>query len=442
MCFSMVQNQPQYQDEYNASRVFDESLAHWAKNNAGIILKNVSKSYNNRGIFAKEHFQKGHVILEIPIEECIVVDYVRGVLLPSSGTSSSLSGATFSDTTNSSNFGTGSRIINSDEWPRTKAALHKNAELPWDIIQALAILDAMSGRAPETWQKYTNYILPQPLDVTLPVCMPEHILVELQDETVQNKSQMQQMRLQEMFPGLSVPMVEDGPSWLQYAFACVRSRAFKIRDDAYAFVPILDIANHAIEPNADFALSDDGTCLYFFAMKDIQANEEVCISYSGRVGYTNERMMLQYGFVFEYGNPFDRYTDIENQIGSELATVSLGLEKIQQCFGDEDRMVDTFSGKDAYSYAALKSLPIRVEDDEAAHTRDVEVAYLRKLLSAVDARIASWKTLLREDESVLAHMKISHASDERVKAALNYRIQKKRFDIAMQALLQLLLDSW
>ena len=43
-----------------------------------------------------------------------------------------------------------------------------------------------------------------------------------------------------------------GPSWLQWGFACVRSRAFELRKDCFAFVPFLDGANHAADPSCDF----------------------------------------------------------------------------------------------------------------------------------------------------------------------------------------------
>ena len=43
-----------------------------------------------------------------------------------------------------------------------------------------------------------------------------------------------------------------GPSWLQWGFGCVRSRAFKLREDCFASVPFLDVANHADDPACDF----------------------------------------------------------------------------------------------------------------------------------------------------------------------------------------------
>lgn len=48
------------------------------------------------------------------------------------------------------------------------------------------------------------------------------------------------------------PHFAGGPSWLQWGFACVRSRAFELRKDCFAFVPFLDGANHAPDPSCDF----------------------------------------------------------------------------------------------------------------------------------------------------------------------------------------------
>lgn len=50
----------------------------------------------------------------------------------------------------------------------------------------------------------------------------------------------------------SRPCPAGGPTWLQWAFACVRSRAFKLADECFAFVPFLDVANHEEEPSCDF----------------------------------------------------------------------------------------------------------------------------------------------------------------------------------------------
>ena len=43
---------------------------------------------------------------------------------------------------------------------------------------------------------------------------------------------------------------------LQWAFALVRSRCFKVSEDIFAFVPLIDMANHDFQPAARFQPAD------------------------------------------------------------------------------------------------------------------------------------------------------------------------------------------
>ena len=43
---------------------------------------------------------------------------------------------------------------------------------------------------------------------------------------------------------------------LQWAFALVRSRCFKVSEDIFAFVPLIDMANHDFQPSARFRPAD------------------------------------------------------------------------------------------------------------------------------------------------------------------------------------------
>ena len=231
----------------------------------------------------------------------------------------------------------------------------------------------------------------------------------------------------------------DGPTWFQYAFACVRSRAFKIGEEAYAYLPILDTANHSPEPNADFVLSKDKSCMRFFALEDIGIGQEICISYSGKIGYTNRRMMTQYGFVDTNGNPFDRYAVDSERMPSEIY---FSLDAIQDALGNSDRMVEVLSGKDPYTYACLKSLPVGHDDGGATVPSSVQdqLHLAAHLLNQVEDTMIRWQTSLRDDESLLAHMEASSKSDKRLIAALQYRIENKKLTLAMRNLLQCLHD--
>lgn len=93
-------------------------------------------------------------------------------------------------------------------------------------------------------------------------------------------------------------------------------------------------------------------------------------------------------------------------------------------------MVDMFSGKDAYSYACLKSLPIVAgEDAGACSSVEDQKTLLRRIRDAVSVRMEQgWKSTLRDDASMLGHMQASDASDARLMAALKYRIQSKKRD--------------
>jgi hypothetical protein len=54
--------------------------------------------------------------------------------------------------------------------------------------------------------------------------------------------------------------------------------------EAFAFIPFLDQANHAPQPNSDFKPSADGGAYELVAVADIAAGSEVTISYTGPAG--------------------------------------------------------------------------------------------------------------------------------------------------------------
>jgi hypothetical protein len=104
-----------------------------------------------------------------------------------------------------------------------------------------------------------------------------------------------------MPPGFMEPLAADQPSYFQWAFGCVRSRAFNYAPNVMGLVPFLDMANHSISPNADVQLVDSSSgqpltreqaaagqmpaagagCVQLFAVKDIAPGDEITMSYSG-----------------------------------------------------------------------------------------------------------------------------------------------------------------
>jgi hypothetical protein len=188
-------------------------------------------------------------------------------------------------------------------------------------------------------------------------------------------------------------------------------------------------------------------------MENIKAGDEVTISYTGRVGYTNKRLMTQYGFVFTSGNPFDTYS-LPHDLGMPADVVdssTLALDAVQKALGDGDFMVEAFSGKDPYSYACLKSLPMEAGEEAGEASDNVgrvgssvftadQRAMLESIQRAITGRVNAWQSSLRDDESMLGHL-LSGSCDSRLVAVMRYRVQTKKRDVAMLELIERLLQA-
>lgn len=74
--------------------------------------------------------------------------------------------------------------------------------------QSLALLDALAGGGDAFWERYAAAVLPQPLELTLPLCFPPELLLELQHGAIIAGARAQQERLAGLFPGLNAPMCE------------------------------------------------------------------------------------------------------------------------------------------------------------------------------------------------------------------------------------------
>eukprot|EP00198_Chlamydomonas_reinhardtii_P009549 XP_001698886.1 predicted protein [Chlamydomonas reinhardtii] len=379
--------------------------------------------------------------MRVPRSAAIVLDYDRGLSMPPA------------------------------RWPRLRGGASSSIDpLPWDILQALALVDGLAGDGGEFWARYCDVLLPAPERLTLPMCWEPQRLAQLQHRDIATAAEAQQDRLMGLFPELMEPLAPDVPSWFQWAFACVRSRAFRAGPDAFAFVPFLDLANHADAPqavppgpsgasggaatpappsnqvaNADFRASpagagsgEAGAGEYFelYALRDIVAGEEVTISYAGPEGYTNQRFMAQYGFVPVGGNAADR---VKLELTPEMQSAPLDLEVLQELLGDA-LFMSALRGTDPYLTAALKSLPLvdggGSNGVKAATAGSVRTA--QALLQQVEAQIAEGTTTLEADEALLggAEGRALAEADPRQAAAVAYRVERKRLLDKTAALLR------
>ena len=330
------------------------------------------------------------------------------------------------------------KVPSEGSWPRLAQGLGYEPPLTWDLLLSLALLDSVSGEGGKLWESYALNVLPSPASLTIPFCWTRERLDSLDHHEIIEGARQQQDRLMSLFPALSQSdEEEDEPSWMAWAFACVRSRAYKIDEASFALVPQMDLANHSVQPNANFRTSPDESklkALELVALKEIKAGEEVFISYTGPEGYTNQRLMSQYGFVLPGGNPADRITlDTSGQ--------TLQLERLQTLLGDA-AFLAAISGQDLYSYAALKSLPLvdeNVEGGAVVKTDEEDARVARLFLAQVDSLISGCRTMVEEDEATFKSL--SSDSDVRDVAVVAYRIERKRLLRRLREILSLLSRS-
>ncbi|KAK9841856.1 hypothetical protein WJX81_007585 [Elliptochloris bilobata] len=281
-----------------------------------VQLEFVSEGF---GLIATQPVAEGEVVLRVPVAVCLIVDYANGASLPSAA------------------------------WPRLRQGLSKADPLTWDLLLSLALMDAVAGDGGSFWEAYASEMLPEPQALAVPFCLPHELLLALRSPVIASGAQEQQARLRALFPGLAQEAADGVPGWLHWAFACVRSRAFCLGPERFAFVPFLDAANHAVEPRA--AYREAGGAVELVALEGgLAAGQQVTISYSGGRGYTNQRFMMQYGFVLE-GNMADRLA-LQLPAAPGRAT-GLSLERMQRLLGDRV-FLDAVSGPPRHRAAMHK----------------------------------------------------------------------------------------
>ncbi|BDA41168.1 Protein PLASTID TRANSCRIPTIONALLY ACTIVE 14 [Coccomyxa sp. Obi] len=362
------------------------------------------RGHHGNGLYLTRSVIQGEVIMRVPMEYCLVVNYDGdGLSLP--------------------NFA----------WPRLREAVQDNPELPWDLLLAVALLDAYAGDGGAFWQHYARELLPAPASLSLPFCLPQDLLEELQHEEVLVGAQKQQERLTAMLPQHAQPTSPSGCTWMQWAFACVRSRVFQLGPGFYAFVPFMDMANHALPPVAAFR--PHGNAVELVAIADATEGDEATISYAPLEGHSNQRLMQQYGFVIEGGNPADRLHFTTDQADSDAPDrpsepdETLSLARIEYLLGDQI-FLGMMAGEHPYLTAAIKSLPLREGGNPGDPVPVQERQLAERLISTCEEILQGGGTTLEEDCSSR-----DGAADARMAAALTYRIERKALARTAHALL-------
>ena len=273
--------------------------------------------HNGKAIVVNKDVKKGDVLISMPLKFCLISHY-SGAIYGLSGQSD--------DSLN---------LFDLRE--SLTPEIIESKGITWDVRLAIALAEASLGNSLHNeglfWDSY-SLDLPKIEDVTVPFTFDSYLLEEMQWEEAKVNAIEQQNRMHKVcnklygkqFHRITNECVIKGyddyciPDPYIWSFAMVRSRCIHVLKDYYMMVPIIDMCNHSLEPNAELQMIDaDDTnercssnfhnhenyneCVYLTATRDLKKGDEVTISYGD--GYSNRRLFTQYGFIIE-GNINDR----------------------------------------------------------------------------------------------------------------------------------------
>lgn len=308
----------------------------------------------------------------------------------------------------------------------------------WDVRLAVAVLEATAGAGGPFWDAYRR-LLPLPLQLTHPICLPAEAQPELHDAALVDEARRRSELLARVYPPLmdhathpatasyarSGAPLDQVPPPLSWAYALVVSRCFTMHDgDTFAFVPFLDMAQHSGDrPVANF--SSDARGFTLRALRSVCEGEPITICYGE--DYTSRRLFSQYGFAPAEGTAQDARLlreAVEEALsaGCDEVGAASGAPKMQP-----EAMLKAFEdAKRSSPYATTARLGALFDvlsdgDDPPAP---------RALLAAVAWKQGALPTTLDDDEATLLEydraLVAGERRDPRLASILQYRIGRKR----------------
>lgn len=335
---------------------------------------------------------------------------------------------------------------------------------------ALGVFEACGGAGGAFWSAYRQ-LLPTPPLVTHLLTLPEPWLAEVQDESMQARAVELREKLNSLYPKLDSHAVHPAtsgyeamgapmdqiPKPLQYMYALVVSRCFAMSDgNTFAFVPFLDMANHAARPTANFG--SDASKFVLQALQPLMEGDEVSVCYGE--DYTTMRLFEQYGFAPAQGTAQDwrilrEVVDAAAGAGDTGTIAALsdapktplseslaGMQAFTAALAQHGENEHLTQERSAAMLFALGILDVEEErkkgggastsgpsNDESGFGDALSKAVSpTALLAAVRWRLARFPTSLEEDEEQLSQVQktASGRVDPRLTAVLDFRIALKR----------------
>lgn len=332
----------------------------------------------------------------------------------------------------------------------------------WDVNLALALLDATcgDGLAGEFWENYTG-AYPRANSCSVPLLLPFEILKEMfqDDAKMVDRAMAQKKRLEDLFPSLTDPRIHrltaqwSHMSPLQFAFAMVRSRCFRLGTlEWFAIVPIIEIANHCSmdASNARFEAQNvhmdemgipAGSCI-LRAKKSIEDGEAISISYDEGESrqYSNRRLMTQYGFSMSENLERDEGDDIyirwrNRESQSKLVVTDQILNEVIDSLVDsaivfkmDSGSLGAYTNMETVACAELanKLREMTTENDANTSTSTATKAQvLQSLLEEVKCAEADLPSSFEDDRLLLARLESEDPLRAVKRTLINYRLNLK-----------------
>lgn len=402
------------------------AFVRWLFINGVALAKLELRCFPRRGMFVREglQFEPGEKLLSVPHDLLITAERAR-------------------------------------EEPRLSSAAHGTN------LMALFLI-SQANNASSFWHPYAA-VLPRNVSTTL-VWEPEELL-ELQASDLVSHTAARASAVERNRRALEPQHDDDDgnriePSNWSWALSMIWSRSHTVswpgKQAHGALAPLIDMFNHAAQPNVDGASSEDGA-LVIRAKSLLAGGTEVTVPYgSGRM-LPNAQLLLDYGFCVE-ANPHDDVAlPLTAPTGDAAEPNREALQRLQlldtppprlrwaeEHGGDDDRRSELPAEAVVYARLATVSPSLAPAEAQMAlqdlpgfiRTASKDGEARRFLLSALEARLAEYATSIKEDAKLLAAQRKRKAKAKHADAVKSASAMRKRCAIVLRLAEKRILQSW
>ncbi|GAX86280.1 hypothetical protein CEUSTIGMA_g13692.t1 [Chlamydomonas eustigma] len=211
-------------------------------------------------------------------------------------------------------------------------------QVPSELWGAKLALQLLYHRVRGADSSFSSYISNLPVGVSgIPMFFPRECIAAIEYPPVTEQVKKRCKWLFEFSQNVlgKLPGTEEDPfagvsvdiNALGWAMACVTSRAFRTKGPQHpaSCLPLIDMANHSFEPNAEVRSNGQGIDLY--SKTKLCPGDPLLLSYGN---LSNDFLFMDYGFVIN-DNPHDR---VQLRFGTDLVQAGAMVASVQSSDGE------------------------------------------------------------------------------------------------------------